>query len=160
MKSIENFTIQPYLPGEVKEILDLVHICFDEFVAADCNEDGIKFFYQFLQKDEFIKRNINETFTLTAKNVKDQIVGMIEVRNDGHICLLFVSKEFQQKGISKQLFSKAKELISKKASDKVKMTVNSSIYAVDIYKKLGFIIVGNMKTINGISFVEMEIPPN
>jgi ribosomal protein S18 acetylase RimI-like enzyme len=157
---MENFTIQTYLPGEENEILDLVHTCFDEFVATDCNDDGINFFYQFLQKEEFIKRNINETFTLTAKNTKGSIVGMIEAKNEGHICLLFVGKEYQQKGISKQLFSIAKDLISKKNANNVKMTVNSSIYAVDIYKKLGFTAVGNIKTINGISFVEMEFQAN
>ena len=43
-----------------------------------------------------------------------------------------------------------------KAGGKVIMTVNSSIYAVDTYKKLGFTTVGDEKTIHGISFIEME----
>jgi ribosomal protein S18 acetylase RimI-like enzyme len=154
---MEHFTIQHYLPGEEKEILDLVHSCFDEFVARDCNDEGKKFFYQFLDLNEFRKRNLAETFTLTAKNVNGEIVGMIEVRNNGHICLLFVSKDYQQKGISKGLFGSAKKISIEKNSDSVKMSVNSSIYAIDIYRKLGFKTVGNTKTINGISFVEMEL---
>jgi ribosomal protein S18 acetylase RimI-like enzyme len=157
---MEYFSIQHYKPGEEIEILDLVRNCFDKFVSIDCNEDGINFFYQFLQKDEFIKRNSNETFSLSAKNNNGYIVGMIEVRNDGHICLLFVREDYQQKGISKLLFSKAKEICIIKNEMHFKMTVNSSVYAVDIYKKLGFTTVGNMKTINGISFIEMEFTAN
>lgn len=144
-----------YVPGDEDEILDLVRTGFDEFVSMDCNEEGIKFFYCFITLEEFRKRNQSETFTLTARTKDDQIVGMIEVRNDGHICLLFVRNDFKRMGIAYSLFNKAKDICLQKAGGNVIMTVNSSIYAVDIYNKIGFTAVEKVNTINGISFVKM-----
>lgn len=153
-------SISNYLPGEEKEILDLVRTCFDEFVSTDCTKAGIIFFYEFIDIEVFRKRNQFETFTYIAKNNLGLIVGMIEVKNDGHICLLFVHKDYQSKAIGYHLFKKAKDYFMKYGKDKVKMTVNSSIYAFDIYKKYGFTAVSNQKTLNGINFIEMEFSSN
>jgi ribosomal protein S18 acetylase RimI-like enzyme len=151
-----DFRICNYLQGEENDILDLVKTGFDEFVSSECTEEGAKFFYGFIDPEEFRKRNQSDTFTLTAKTEDGYITGIIEARYDGHICLLFVRKEFQHKGISKELFNNARNICMQKAGSKVIMTVNSSIYAVDLYKKLGFTTVGNEQTINGIRFIEME----
>lgn len=155
-----NITISFYSPGEENEILYLVKTCFDEFVSVDCNEDGIRFFYQFLIPEEFIKRNQSETFTLVAKTDDGDIIGVIEVKFTGHICLLFVRKQHQGKGIGHRLFISAKEICLENTNDKMKMSVNSSIYAIDIYKKYGFSAVENVKNINGISFLEMVLIAN
>lgn len=157
---MKEIRICKYLQGEEDIILDLVRTVFDEFVSMDCNEEGIDFFYNFIDPVEFRKRNQSETFTLVAKTKDDFIVGMIEVRNDGHICLLFVRNEFKRMGIGYRLFNNAKDICLQKANEKVKMTVNSSIYAFDIYRKLGFSAVGNVRNINGISFIEMELTPD
>ena len=152
---MDTISICNYQPGEEKEILDLVKLVFDEFVSQDCNKEGIDLFYSFIEPDEFRRRNLIANSTLVAKNSDNQIVGMIEINLDGHICLLFVSKNFQNKAITKKLFSSAKDLCTKNCDGQLLISVNSSIYAVDIYKKLGFSTVGEMKTKNGISFVEM-----
>jgi ribosomal protein S18 acetylase RimI-like enzyme len=150
------FSIHRYNPGEEKEIFNLVKAGFDKFVSSDCTKEGTFFFYNFIDPGEFIKRNQSDTFTLTAKTEEGRIVGMIEVKNDGHICLLFVSKDFHHSGISKKLFKHARDICKKNNHGEVIMSVNSSIYAIEIYKKLGFHTEGKTKTINGISFIEMK----
>ena len=152
---MEEIRICNYISGEETEIIDLVKTSFNEFVSVDCTEEGIKIFNNFIEPEVFKKRNQSDTFTLTAKTKEGLIVGMIEVRNDGHVCLLFVSKNFQRKGISKKLFNKAKDICIKKTDEQVIMSVNSSIYAINIYKKLEFTAIGDKKIVNGINFVEM-----
>ena len=68
---MEEITISNYITGEETEIYNLVKFGFDEFVAVDCSEEGIKIFNDFIDPDEFRKRNQLTTFTLVAKN-KDQ----------------------------------------------------------------------------------------
>lgn len=110
---MEDISICNYISGEEPVIIDLVKAGFDEFVSTDCTVEGIKFFNAFIDPEEFRRRNQSETFTLTAKTKDGLIAGMIEVKNDGHICLLFVRKEFQHHGISKKLLNRAKDICLK-----------------------------------------------
>jgi ribosomal protein S18 acetylase RimI-like enzyme len=152
---MEEIRICNYLPGEEIEIFELVKTSFNEFVAVDCDEFGVNFFLNFIEPEELFKRSKSDSFILTAKDNNNQIVGMIEVTNDGHICLLFVKNEFQRKGISKKLFDQAKHICKINSANQILMSVNSSIFAVDIYKKLGFETISKEKKVNGISFIEM-----
>jgi len=63
---------------------------------------------------------------------------------------LAADKKYQKQGIGKSLF---KIVIQKATKDEV--TVNSSPFAVDIYKKLGFECIDHEQLVDGIRFVPM-----
>lgn len=71
------------------------------------------------------------------------------------ICLFFVAKEFHRKGIGRGLLERAiVQCISNNSNIKA-IEVNSSFYAVEAYKKLGFIQTKPEQLVNGIRFVPM-----
>ena len=86
---------------------------------------------------------------------ENEIAGVISTRDVSHISLLFVDKKYHKKGIAKALFS---ELLTelKKNPDVKKITVNSSPYAVEVYKKLGFKQTDEKQEKDGIIFIPME----
>ncbi len=85
---------------------------------------------------------------LTAKDDNDIIVGMLEITNYDHISLFFVDDKHFKLGIATQLFEEAKNILK---SDKY--TVKSSNYALEFYKKLGFVqLFNDIQIENGVHF--------
>ena len=93
------------------------------------------------------------TLTFYGMYDNEKIIGVIATRNNGnHITLFFVDGKYHKKGIGKKLFEK----VLKNATSKV-ITVNSSVYAVEVYHKLGFIDADTEKVDNGIRFTPMKL---
>ena len=143
---MENIIIREMNKNEIDVVRKLVLDTFIEFEAPDYSEEGIQSFKDFIFDDEkFLNLKIN------VIEIEDKIVSMIAIRNRTHIALLFTNRDFHKKGLARKLFNDFKS--SLKDGDKI--TVNSSPYAVEVYKKLGFKIVEPEQTVDGIRFTKM-----
>ena len=143
---MENIIIREMNKNEIDVVRKLVLDTFIEFEAPDYSEEGIQSFKDFIFDDEkFLNLKIN------VIEIDEKIVSMIAIRNRTHIALFFTNKDFHKKGLARKLFNDLKS--SLKDGDKI--TVNSSPYAVEVYKKLGFEIVEPEQTVDGIRFTKM-----
>ena len=80
------------------------------------------------------------------------LAGMIATCSEGkHITLFFVNGKYHRRGIGKELMQ-----LAVRDNQTGKLTVNSSPYAVEIYKKLGFSPTGPEEISDGIRFTHME----
>jgi len=61
---------------------------------------------------------------------------MIEVREERHITMFFVEKEFQGTGVGQELLRRALAICLRRNPKLSKITVNSSPNAVKIYERL------------------------
>jgi len=86
----------------------------------------------------------------------EKLVGAVAIRDFCHVSLLFVDKAYQHRGIAKELFAKALAICIHEDPELDGITVNSSPYAVPIYKRLGFEVIGESTTNDGITFVPMK----
>ncbi len=86
---------------------------------------------------------------------KKKLVGVIAFRNLTHISLLFVRKSHHKRGIAKELLKIGINNLLLNHSNVKELTVNSSPYAVEIYKKLGFAST-DMQEKDGILFMPMK----
>ena len=66
------------------------------------------------------------------------IVGMIEVRDDGHVALFFVLGDHQGKGVGGMLLRRGIGAARLRNPGISKATVRSSLNSVAIYERLGF----------------------
>ena len=148
------YIISSFLKGDENEISFLIKRVFDEFVAPDYTKEGNDFFYNFIKPANLLSRAEIGNLILTIKS-EGKITGMIEVRDNFHICLLFVDKNHHGKGLSKLLFNKALDEIRKNSPYISFIEVNSSLYAIGAYKSLGFQLIGEMKEANGIKYFPM-----
>lgn len=80
------------------------------------------------------------------------IVGYISVKGVGHLYHLFVAEGFQGNGISRLLWEHAREHCHCRS-----FTLRSSLYAVPVYKRFGFVESGPVGIKDGVSFQPMEL---
>jgi len=129
------------------EAMELVWAVFQEFEAPEYSQEGI---------NEF-KRTIdgqaeNMTLVIYGAYEKEQLLGVIATRNEGsHIALFFVKKEYHGQGIGRRLFVHILPLCESSS-----LTVNSSPYAVNTYRRLGFVDMDTEQLTNGIRYVPMK----
>jgi GNAT superfamily N-acetyltransferase len=86
-----------------------------------------------------------------------QIAGVIEMRDGHHLSLLFVNTAYQGKGISRALLDRVLALCREQGHDAPQITVNSSLYAIPIYERLGFRATAGVQIKNGIRFTPMAL---
>ncbi len=128
------------------EALSLVWRVFQEYEASDYTQQGIDEFYKSIHDESFLSK-----LSMFGAYINEELVGVIATRNNGaHIALFFVDGDYHKQGIGRKLFKKVFE-----QSTSSRMTVNSSPFAVPVYRKLGFIDTDKEQTVNGLRFTPM-----
>jgi len=148
--------IEKFRPGQEDMVYQLIKKVYDEFVAGDYTEEGNKVFYDWIDPARIAERqNCIRCMWIAFSGNKP--VGMIEIRENKHISLLFVDKEYQQHGIGRQLFRKALQDCIRKDPSLDKFYVHASPFSIPAYQKLGFIGIDEMQEEFGIKYLPMEI---
>lgn len=139
--------IREVLEVELDKAISLVWKGFLDFEADDYSEEGVKNFKEFINNKQAIKR-----LKIFGAYIDDYLVGIIATRNENsHISLFFVDENYQKRGIGRRLFEKVI-----RSTESLAITVNSSPFAVEIYRKLGFIAMDKEQLKDGIIFVPMK----
>ncbi len=152
---MDKVKIEKYQKGQETKIYQLIKKVYDEFVSYDYTKEGNQFFYDWIQPDKIAKRQTDNRVMLIAKS-GSKIIGVIEIRENNRISLLFVDKEYQGQGIAKRLFQDSLEILKQKNSILDKFYVHASQFSIPIYKKLGFIEVDSLQENHGIKYMPME----
>jgi GNAT superfamily N-acetyltransferase len=146
-------------PEKLNEVLDFIRGVFLEFNAPDYSEEGRQRFMSFIDPKR-LHLLINELmgenpfiFRMWTCSDNNKIVGAL-MGNVDHLYLLFVDGKYHRRGIARRLFNMQLEHYERFTSSKI--TVNSSLYAVEVYQKLGFAINGEEVYENGLRFIPME----
>jgi GNAT superfamily N-acetyltransferase len=150
---MENCIVYENLKKEdIQQYCNLINNVFDEFVGNDYSIEGNNTFKEFIEPNNVLER-FNDNIYYVAK-YNNEIIGVLEIKNMNHISLFFVKKDYHKQGIGKRLF---KNYIKTINYNNIKIiTVNSSIYAEEIYSKLGFIKTNEIQEKNGIRYIPME----
>lgn len=139
---------------EWEEAMGLAWKTFLEFEGNDYSPEGIRSFEDFITDSGLKRMYIMGAYQMLAAFCEGRMIGMITLRNEVHISLLFVDKQYHRKGVGKALiFALAKYV--KEEIGKTVLTVNASPYGVGFYHRLGFLDVGPQKQQDGIIFTPM-----
>ena len=145
------FKVKNLQAEQLAEALSLVWEVFCRFEAPEYSEEGITEFKNFLNNEE----EIGKLDFYGAFDKASDIVGVLAMRKPAHISLFFVKAEYHRQGIGRQLFEK---MLSDYQPQGIGVfTVNSSHYAVEVYRKLGFKLTGNECITNGIRYTPMKM---
>ena len=132
---------------EMRAALDLVWKVFLEYEAPDYTEEGIQEFKCCIDDESWVG---DRAFYGAFEDNK--ILGVIATKDITHIALFFVDGNHHKQGIGKKLFNLVNEL-----NDKKFFTVNSSPYAHEVYRHLGFVdTTEEEQCINGLRFWPMR----
>lgn len=151
-----SISYRAFKPGDETGVVDLVRTVFAESVAPGYSPEGVATFGQFIDADVLAKRMAAGNIGLLAE-AGSRIVGVVEVRENSHIALLFVDRSHQRRGISRELLRRAIKICLERDGDVRTITVNASPNAYPAYRRLGFRQTADETTVNGIRFVPMAL---
>ena len=141
-------------PGEEAAAARLALEVFLECVAPHYAPEGIDAFRRFVHADALARRRQTGNPVLVAERGR-RIVGLLEIRSDSHIAMLFVARHLQGGGIARELLQRAVALCRARIAFLQKITVNASPNSLAAYRKLGFQATGDETTVDGIRFTPM-----
>lgn len=153
---VTDIVILPYQAGDETVICRLIRRVYDEFVAVDYSDEGNRFFYNWIDPSLISERQCNNRNILVAWHGHD-MVGIIEIRNNNTISLLFVDKDFQRKGIARRLFRDALKECLHRDPALTTFFVHASPFSLPAYRSLGFVETGGMLEENGIRYYPMKL---
>ena len=90
--------------NEINKYSSMINNVFDEFVGKDYSDEGNKVFKDFIDTKNILERLNNDGNKSIVAKHNNEIIGILETKNNDHISLFFVKKEFHNKGIGKKLF--------------------------------------------------------
>ena len=138
--------IKKLAQSDMDDALKLVLNVFMMYEAPDYIDEGINTFRSCIGNQDYI-----DSLTLYGAFDNNKVIGVIATRNEGnHIALFFVDGKYHRQGIGKRLFN-----IVIENSTSIKITVNSSPYAIEAYHHLGFIDTNIEQLTDGMRYTPM-----
>lgn len=152
----ETIEIRPIRVSEWEDAMQLAWDTFILFEAPEYSKEGIQSFKNFVRDPILKNLFIEGKYKTLAAFCNGFMVGIIGVRNETHVSLLFVDSEYHKKGIARKLMTR---MFEKTFSEygKREMTVNSSPYAVGFYHKMGFVDTAPEQLTDGIRYTPMKV---
>ncbi len=139
---------------DIPPAMALVWRVFSEFEAPEYSAEGVDTFRAFIEPEAINRMKDAGELRLWGAFAGGELRGVLALRREAHISLFFVEKEYHRQGIGRALWECCAQACRAAGAERV--TVNSSPYAVEIYRRLKFTETDAEQTQNGIRFVPME----
>lgn len=136
--------------GEEAAVAAFARGVFDVHVAPGYSPEGRASYERYADADAMAARAANHRVWVAEED--DAMVGVLEVRNDTHVSMLFVDTGRQRSGIARALLVAAFGPPDAWPT----LTVFSAPNAVDAYARLGFEATDAEQETDGIRFVPMR----
>ena len=147
--------IRAAIPDDSEGISKLICGLVEKFIVREFSSQGRDFLLSTMTADA-IRQSMQSGYRYHVAEIKGLLAGVVAVRGNAHLYHLFVAEQFHRKGIAKKLWQLAmKECLHE--GNTGEFTVNSSAYALGVYKKLGFVAQPGPKEKNGVVFYPMKL---
>ncbi len=147
----------PMQSADACEVSGMIELAYNMFLAAGSSTEGYEAFKEAILPQKLEDYAADEQHVMWVAKFEQKIVGMAEINQAKHLRLLFVHPDYHYKGIAKELlYLGLKKSIAKNANLQ-RLTVKSSPYAVDFYKRQGFVEDGDWEEKKGIRYLPMTL---
>lgn len=149
------YIVRPIYRDEWDDAMMLAWRTFMRFEAQDYTKRGIESFQDFITDQVLHRMFLMGAYQVFGAFVEDTLIGIISLRNETHISLLFVDADYHMKGVGKKLIEYVVNYVCNEEGYR-KVTVNAAPYAVGFYHKVGFYDTDTEQTNDGIRYTPME----
>lgn len=156
MEEKGNYTIRMAYEDEWQDAMALTWKTFMKYEADDYTGEGIKSFEDFITDETLHKMFLRGNYQMMVALEKEKIVGVITLRNESHISLLFVDEKYHRRGVGRSLIHHLAGYTAKELGI-FRLTVNAAPYGVEFYHKVGFKDLGPEMQNSGIRYTPMEL---
>lgn len=139
---------------EWEDAMALAWRTFLEFEGDVYPPEGIRSFEDFITDSELKRRFMMGKYQMLVACSCGKVIGMISLRNETHISLLFVDRCYHRRGIGTALILALSDYV-KDEIGRTAITVNASPYGVEFYHRLGFQDMGPEMQRDGIIYTPM-----
>ena len=151
------YFIRKVKPNEVSDALALAMEVFMQFEAPDYKPQGVETFRRdIIENTKFIDKCRKGICPIYAAFDDGKMVGIIGMRNESHINLVFTKSEYHRKGIATSIFKYLLSEVKKNSPQVKEITLNSSPYGKSFYLHLGFVPLSEEQETDGIRFTPMK----
>lgn len=140
---------------EWEEAMGLAWKTFLEFEADVYTPEGVRSFEDFITDSGLKRMFVMGTYQMIVAFDQGKMIGMITLRSEMHISLLFVDRRYHRRGVGRALILKMADYVRSELG-KRRLTVNASPYGVGFYHKVGFKDLGPEKQQDGIIYTPMD----
>ncbi|MGM9565380.1 GNAT family N-acetyltransferase [Evtepia sp.] len=144
-RSLDPYPVRRLVPEEIPEALDLCWRVFLAFEAPDYAPEGVAAFRASLDD-----RARTRSLIFYGAFDNEKLVGVLCMRAPQHIGGFFVDAAYHRRGIGKRLFEAMRQDYVHQT-----FTVNSSPYAVEVYRHLGFVSTDTEQVTDGLRYTPM-----
>lgn len=147
--------IRPAYRAEWDDAMALAWRTFMQFEAGDYTAEGIESFQNFVTDSILHRMFLLGEYQLFGAYDNGIMVGMITLRCETHISLLFVDRRYHMRGIGRLLIDYVSDYVLREEGHR-RITVHSSPYAVGFYHRVGFTDTDTAQMREGVTYTPME----
>ena len=155
MQEQTEILIRPAWQPDWQPAMELAWKTFLRFEAADYKPEGIRNFNDFITDNSLFRMFMEGRYPLFVACRGERIIGMLTLRNENHISLLFVEEAFHRRGIGRALLGYAVKYLEEELGCG-RVTVFAAPFGIEFYHRLGFSDLGPQVERDGILFTPME----
>jgi len=136
-----------------EDLPDASALCLEAFmqaVAPSLSAQGVETFGKVAAQEAFAERMAGDNLMLVCV-AEETLAGLIELKEGRHVAMLFVSPDWQRRGVGRRLVNAALE----QARAEV-VTVRASLSSVTAYERYGFALAGDVGEFAGLVYQPME----
>ena len=149
-------TIREAMPEDANAISALVTSLASFFLADPDDAEAAAPFFATITPEAIRGYIAGGRFCYHVAESGSELAGTVGVRDASHLYHLFVADRFHGRGLAARLWSEAK-CAARASGNPGRFTVNSSLYAVTVYKRFGFVETGPEVQKDGLAFVAMTL---
>lgn len=149
------YLIRSAYRDEWEDAMALAWRTFLRFEADVYTPEGVRNFENFITDSTLHRMFIMGAYQMFVALDGEEIVGMVTLRNNTHISLLFVDERYHRQGIGRALIQYLSDYLLTEVNVS-RVTVNSSPYGVGFYHRLGFRDLRPEERKDGIIYTPME----
>jgi GNAT superfamily N-acetyltransferase len=148
---------RPMAAGESRSVAALVRRVFNTCVAPECSIAGRRAFLAYARPVR-IRERLDCGHSVLVAMIEGRLAGMIEVRGEAHIAMLFVESDAQRHGVARALIEAAfagKRANGPDETTRATITVNATPGSIAAYARLGFHATGPERDVDSLRVVPM-----
>ena len=151
----DEIVIRKAVMADWEEAMAMTWRTFLKFEARDYGMEGVDSFRNFISDPLLRRMFLLGAYHMYVATHNEKIIGMVSLRDENHISLLFVDEAYHKRGIGRRLIDTI-GAFSKEEYGKDAITVNAAPYGFGFYKKMGFFSTSPLMTNDGIKYISMK----
>jgi len=155
MKLKNDIKVRPAGVDDWQIAMNLAWRTFLRFDAAGYTKEAVENFKEFVSDNKLFRNFCDGKYPLFVAIFDEKIVGLISLRNDNHISLLFVDGNYHRLGVGSALIEYARDYLMSEMNLS-RVTVFAAPYAYPFYRAEGFVSIGDETQKDGMIFTPME----